>query len=111
MLLELTVPGELCIQESNRIKGEKYQHFTTDIKTHTVSVLPFEIGSHTGYVTQNNSATLRTLHQYCKKDIKLKQFTKNISSIVVLASYCIFNSRNNQDWEETGYILSHFPNQ
>ena len=110
-VLELTVPGELRIEESNRLKGEKYQHFTTDIKTHTVSVLPFEIGSHTGYITQKNYATLRTLHKFCRKDIKLKQFIKNISSIVVLASYCIFNSRNVQDWEETGYILSHFPNQ
>ena len=44
MVLELTVPGELRIEEANRLKGEKYQHFTTDIKTHTVSVLPFEIG-------------------------------------------------------------------
>ena len=111
LLLELTVPGELRIEESNRLKGEKYQHFTSDIKTHTVSVLPFEIGSHTGYVTQRNNATLRTLHKYCKKDIKLKQFIKNISSIVVLGSYYIFNCRNVPDWEGSGFILSHFPNQ
>ena len=76
MVLELTVPGELRIEESNRLKGDKYQHFTTDIKTHTVSVLPFEIGSHTGYITQKNHATLRTLHKFCSKDIKLKQFIK-----------------------------------
>ena len=46
-IFELTVPGETRIQEAHRIKTEKYWHFKNDIKTHYVSILLFEIGSHT----------------------------------------------------------------
>ena len=110
-VFELTVPGEMRINESHRLKSEKYQHFATDIKSHTASVLPFEIGSNTGHITRENASTLHTLHKFCRKDVKLKQFTKNISSIVVLSSYYIFNSRNETEWEGDNYIISPFPNQ
>ena len=110
-IFELTVPGENRISEAHRLKSEKYQHFYTDIKSHKVSVLPFEIGSHTGFISRDNIKTLQILHQHCKKDIKLKQFKKNISSIAVLSSYFIFNCRNESEWGKASYILSPFPNQ
>ena len=110
-IFELTVPGETRIQEAHRIKTEKYQHFITDIKTHYVSILPFEVGSHTGYISRQNKDTLHTLHKFCSKEIKLKQFLRNISSITVLSSYFIFNCRNESDWGKANFILSPFPNQ
>ena len=111
IILELTVPGETRIREAHRIKAEKYQHFKNDINTHYVTVLPFEIGSHTGFISQENKNTLHTLHKFCSKDIKLKQFLKNISSITVLASYFIFNCRNESEWGKANFILSPFPTQ
>ena len=110
-ILELTVPGETRIAVAHKLKTEKYQHFKSDIKTHTVSVLPFEIGSHTGHVTRENTQTLQTMHKFCNKDIKLKQFIKNISAIAALSSYYIFNCRNEKTWESNNYILAPLPNQ
>ena len=110
-IFELTVPGELRISEAHRIKSEKYQHFQTDIKPLQASVIPFEVGSHTGYISRENVSRLNTLHKFCKKDIKLKNFKKNISSITVLSSYYIFNCRNESDWGKVNYVLSPFPNQ
>ena len=110
-VLELTVPGEPRISVSHKLKTEKYQHLQSDIKTNTVSVLPFEIGSHTGHITRDNSNTLHTLHKLCTKDVKFKQFKKNISAITVLSSYYIFNCRNEKTWEKSSYILPPFPNQ
>ena len=110
-IFELTVPGETRIREAHRLKSEKYQHFRNDINSHTVSILPFEIGSHTGFISRDNMATLNTLHKFCTKDIKLKQFTNIISSITVLSSYYIFNCRNESDWGKSSHILSPFPNQ
>ena len=111
IIFELTVPGETRIHEAHRIKAEKYQHFKNDIKTHNVTVLPFEIRSHTGFISHENKNSLHTLHKFCLKDIKLKQFVKNISSITVLSSYFIFNCRNESEWGKASYILSPFPNQ
>ena len=110
-IFELTVPGENRISEAHRLKTEKYQHFSSDIKSHTATVLPFEIGSHTGFISRENIKTLHTLHKHCKKDIKLKQFMKNISSISVISSYFIFNCRNEREWGKASYILSPFCNQ
>ena len=110
-VLELTVPGEPRIPVSHKLKTEKYQHLQSDIKTHSVSVLPFEIGSHTGHITRDNSQTLHTLHKFCTKDVKFKLFKKNISAITVLSSYYIFNCRNEKTWEKSAYILPPFPNQ
>ena len=110
-ILELTVPGEQRIPVSHKLKNEKYEHFLSDIKTHQVSVLPFEIGSHTGHITRENAKTLHTLHKFCSKEIKFKNFKKNISAVAGLASYYLFNCRNEKNWEGSDYICPPFPNQ
>ena len=98
-IFELTVPGEARINTAHKLKLEKYEHFISDIQLYTVSITPFEIGSHTGYISCDNKtyiSKLHKLHKFCKKDINLKQFRKNISAITVLGSYYIFNSRNTE---------------
>ena len=77
----------------------------SDIKTHTVSVLPFEVGAHTGFISRENRDTLHTLHKFCAKEIKFKMFIKNVSAIVALSSYYIFNCRNDKNWESVDYIF------
>ena len=86
----------------------KYQHFSKDIKSHEVTVIPFEIGSNTGYVNRDNRIRLHTLHKFCWKDIKLKKFIENISAIAVLGSYLIFNHINQETWVTSDLILAPF---
>ena len=107
-LFELTVPGEQRIDISNKLKYEKYEHFVNDIKTHKTSVIPFEIGAHTGYISSENKTRLKQLHKFCKPNITMKKFTQNISAIVVLGSYFIFNCRNQDSWDNTDLILPPF---
>ena len=72
-----------------------------------MSVHPFEVGSHTGYISRENKDRLKKLHKFCKKDIKLKQLKNNISAIAVLSSYYIFNNRNIESWHTpSDYIMS-----
>ena len=72
-----------------------------------MSVHPFEVGSHTGYISRENKDRLKKLHKFCKKDIKLKQLKNNISAIAVLSSYFIFNNRNIESWHTpSDYIMS-----
>ena len=44
-VFELTVPAEQRIKIANKLKMEKYSHFTTDIKSHEVTVTPFKVGA------------------------------------------------------------------
>ena len=110
-LSELTVPGELRIKAAHKLKHTKYEHFERDITSHKATVIPFEIGSHTGLVTNENKKYLHELHKFCKPEIKLKKFINNISAITVLSSFYIFNARNDSDWSEDYPITAPFPNQ
>ena len=95
----------------NILKTEKYAHFETDHPEKNVSVIPFEIGSHTGYVTKENKARLAKLHKYCKKSIKMKSFVRNISAVTVMGSYFIFNCRSQDLWPDMALISPPFANQ
>ena len=110
-IFELTVPAEHRLKISNKLKMEKYQHFSSDITSHTVTVIPFEIGSHTGHINRENKSSLHTLHKYCRKDVKFKKFQDNISAIAVMGSYYIFNCRNLENWATPDPIFAPFPNQ
>ena len=110
-IFELTVPGEHRIDISNKLKTEKYEHFLRDITNYKPSVSAFEIGAQTGYITSRNKKSIGSIHKFCQKNIKLKNFTNNISAITVLSSYYIFNCRNFSDWEQSDYISAPFPNQ
>ena len=81
-MFELTVPSETRIEISNKLKLDKYKHFTTDIQNHKVTVTPFEIGASQGYISHENKTALHSLHKFCQSDIKLKKFQKNISAIL-----------------------------
>ena len=62
-VFELTVPGEGRIKVSHDLKYKKYQHLISDIKSQTVSIIPFEIGSHTGYISADNKCYLKKLNK------------------------------------------------
>ena len=107
-IFELTIPAEHRIKSAHELKFQKYQHFITDIQTYTVKVIPFEIGSHTGYISSDNKKSIHSLHKFCEKNITLKKFTQNISAITVLSSYYIFNARNQDNWETMDTIQAPF---
>ena len=96
------------IDTANKLKQTKYEHFLTDITTYKPSLIPFEVGSHTGHISRRNRDSLKQLHTFCKKNIKLKQFVDNISAICILSSFYIFNCRDQQDWEPLDPILAPF---
>ena len=109
-IFELTCPAEHRIETANQLKAHKYSHFESDIMHFKTTVIPFEVGSHTGYLTRNNKTRLASLHKFCKKSIKLKNFERNISAITILGSYYIFNCRSQDLWPEMAPILAPFPN-
>ena len=110
-IFELTVPGETRISTAHKLKMEKYQHFVKDITSYQTCVVPFEVGSHTGQISRENSKNLHLLHKFCEKNVKLKCFIKNISIISVLSSFHLFTCRNEPSWSRGSPILAPFPNQ
>lgn len=109
-IFELTVPAEHRLKIAHDLKFQKYSHFETN-PNFTVKVVPFEVGSHTGYISSDNKKYIHTLHKHCKKSIKLKKFMQNMSAISVLSSYYLFNCRNYDAWGDMEPILAPFPNQ
>ena len=85
-VFELTVPGEARLDTAHKLKSDKYSHLVSDIKTHTVTVTPFEVGAQTGHINSDNKLRLHKLHGFCTKDIKLKKFRENISAISIFST-------------------------
>ena len=110
-IFELTVPNELRIETSHKLKTEKYQHFLSDITIYQPSLTPFEVGSVSGYISRDNRKYIGSIHKFCKPNIKLKNFLQNISAISVLSSYYLFNCRSIEHWENPNPISPPFPNQ
>ena len=105
---ELTVPFELRITEAHKLKTEKYSHFEKDITEYTTKIIALEIGSR-GHVTSENKDRLKLLYNFTTKDLKFKSFVKSVSAISVLASYYIFISRKEAEFNaNTPYIRSPF---
>ena len=71
-VFELTVPGEQRIEAANKLKSEKYEHLLTDIQQFKPTVTVFEIGSHTGFISNTNKKNLREIYTFCKPTIKLR---------------------------------------
>ena len=71
-VFELTVPGEARLEKAHKLKDDKYSHLVSDIKSHTVTVTPFEVGAQTGHINSDNKQRLHKIHSFCTKDIKLQ---------------------------------------
>ena len=102
-LFELTVPGELRISESNKLKADRYSHFKTDIVSYKTTVTPFEI-SVKGHVTRENRDRLRRIHKFTDKSKTLKKFIQDISYIAILSTYYIYIARNEPAWSDPPFI-------
>ena len=107
-LFELTCPGMTQLDSANRRKTEKYQHFERDISTYKVENTPFEVEAATGHINNRNKLNIKKLHKFVKKGTSLKLFTKNVSAIVAMASYFLWNCRNNIEWMSPRYIEAPF---
>jgi hypothetical protein len=109
-IFELTCPMEPNIKKRNVQKTDKYSHFLQDITCHTPTLTCFEVGVR-GYISPENNSRLKTLHKFCKPDIKLKNFKQNISALSIYSSYAIFCNRKEPLWVDPGYLSPPIMNQ
>ena len=98
-IFELTVcfDRDESFTNAHTRKENKYSYFLTDITELTPHVCAFEVGAR-GFVTKANNERLKSLHKFCKKNIKFKQFVQNISALAVNASYYVFICRKDPVW-------------
>ena len=104
VIYELTVPFERNIPTQHKYKSDKYAHFETDIKTHSTSVVAFEVGARGGLTKENTKVLGDMQKQFMKKNIQKKHFVNNVKSLSIMSSYYIFTARKHMSWEHTGYI-------
>ena len=95
------------IEARHTYKENKYSYLLTDITNYKPAVTAFEVGAR-GFVSKDNKERLKTLHKYCKKNIKLKTFIKNISSLTVNSSYYIFLCRKDPAWSDPPPLAAPF---
>ena len=106
-IFELTCPLEENIEKRHTEKSNKYAHFLTDITGAKTSVTAFEISSR-GYLSPRNHTHLKDLHKFCKPDVKLSTFKKNVSTLSLYSSYHIWLCRSDVSFVEPPYLQATF---
>ena len=106
-IFELTSPMEPNIKIRSTEKYNKYAHFLTDVTAFSPTLTCFEVGAR-GYVSKDNHTKLKTLHQFCKPEVKLRKFKENMSALAIYSSYALFCNRRELMWMDPGYLSPPF---
>ena len=98
-LIELTVPWESRLEESRRLKTERYSSLISDIKLkgYKTDFIPLEVGVR-GILNRENQESIRKISKLCNERTSSKSLHKSISKSAVSASYFIFLSRDEEAW-------------
>ena len=76
-------PGESRIDTANKLKYDKYQPFLTDISVLSPTVIPFEIGAHTSFISSRNKGSLKN---YIPIHISRQTWSWKVSATTSLAA-------------------------
>jgi virulence-associated protein VapD len=106
VILELTVPFEMNIDDAKERKTKKYEHLVNDIEDNGYEVVYFtlEIGSR-GYINKRNEDTLKSFFKINGCNDKICYLKNVISKIALVGSYVIFNAKYDKSWNSPAYIM------
>ena len=105
-LLELTVSFEPNMANARKRKEEKYSSLVSDIENNgfRCKLTCFEVGSR-GLITKENRQRLIKLIKWASFTQKTRQHINQISKIVILTSYAIYNARRDPTWTMPKLLL------
>ena len=103
-LFELTCPSEENIDTRHLEKSNKYHHFSTDITELKCKVHCFEVSTK-GFISKRNHTTLKALHSFMRREIKLSTFKSNILALSLMASHFLFICGNDPAFTEPPFLL------
>ena len=101
IVIELTVPFELNIENAHTRKTNKYSPLISDIesKGYKVKFIALEIGSR-GYIDNENMKRLKSIYGLVNNNqISFKIFRDKIAKLSVLSSFVIYSARNDPSWD------------
>ena len=99
ILIELSVPFELNIQQAHEYKQSKYESLINDIESNgfKVDYYPIEIGSRC-YIKCDNKSSLKKIHKLAAINTPFSKFKKNVSKLAVISSFVIFHAKTQPTW-------------
>ena len=104
MIAELTVPFETNICKAHERKKNKYASLVVDLNRVGIktSLICFEVGSR-GAVTKANVSSIKSIFKFTKTRFT-KKIIKDISKLALLASYGIWNTREQPVWDNIDHL-------
>ena len=83
-VFELVVPYKYNKLTVSKKKNKYNNLLSSQIKNYQVLFLPFAVGSVTGLLSLSDKRAIKTLHEFCKKDVRKIQFLRDIQSLASL---------------------------
>ena len=104
IIVELSVPFETNIDNTHKLKVDRYQDLICDIEDagYNVEYFPFELGSR-GFISKDNEARLKQLLRKTS-NAKYNQVKQTLCKIVIISSYVIFHSKYEDSWMNPAYV-------
>ncbi len=102
------IRSDVCLSVDSFQSATLPQYYNTTLYCIPNSTLTcFEVSSK-GYISPRNSESIKKLHSFMKKDITFSTFRGELASLSLVASYHIFNCRNDPEFLEPPYLLPTF---
>ena len=100
VIIELTVPFELNIDQAHKRKLDKYTALVSDIKSNgfECDIITLEIGSR-GYISPDNQKRLKSILKLCNNPASFKSFRDDLSKLAILSSFSIFHAHKEPSWD------------
>ena len=98
-IVELTVPWEERLEESRRLKSNKYAPLVSDLTRtgYKIEFIPLEVGVR-GIINKENQTSIHKITKLCEQKTTAKYLRDIISKTAVSTSYFIFLSRDESEW-------------
>ena len=101
MIIELTIPFEMNIDNAHQRKITKYQALVHDLedKGYVVKFYAVEIGSR-GFVSKDNFKRLKSIFHELKSKISIPDIRSQICKNVLTSSFVIYYSKYDLNWTD-----------
>ncbi len=104
LLMELTVPFEMNINDAHSRKMDRYGSLVADLQTagYKPELICVEIGSR-GLITKDNKSRIKSIFKFTGHRAP-KHLFKDLCKCALLCSYALWNCRHEAQWTDCPYI-------
>ena len=105
VIVELTVPHEIVIEDAHDRKSQKYDELVNDLEIsgYKVQLFCLEVGSG-GQICKNNIKYMKNLFRHLNVKMSVPTIRSSLCKIALVCSFIIYYSKYDVNWSDPSYV-------